>query len=198
MFLIEIIGINTNNNYYMDLFAFILIITYVFTKLIYLFVIHLFSGHPLNVDMFINIYNILKKNSLSYDNIFNLVIVFNSIFIVKSIILKYILLDITLNEIYNLYTSSDDGVHDSVSDDNSEVSGSDNGSPNPNSNSDVIMGDTSDHESYNDSNTYYNNSNTYCTTGHDLDNNENVVEYSKPEDIPSNIWGGAYFNPKVV
>ena len=163
----------------MDLFAFILIITYVFINFISLLVIQLYKGSFLNIKLLINIYTTLKNNSLSYQNIFYLVIFFNSIFILKTFFVKYVMLYTSLRGIYNLIAGSTDGDSGSQGE---PATDNNNGDPNPDS--DVSMGssdENTDEESEEESDNEY-------PQPKDLGCNETKMKYNDIKDIPSYQW----------
>jgi hypothetical protein len=187
-FIIYITGIETNNIWYIDLFAYILLISYVMVNLIFIMV-HLYRSKTLKVNMFISIYIKLEKN-LSYQNIHTLLLSFNLFFIVKYLLFVWI-----INPTFNKYnvlnfdndTTDQDADHDSVSDTgwNDNSGGSGNGGPNE----DIVLPDVSDREASYDESSY-----TGYKSGFNLGCDETLVKYEKIDDIPSHKWGRAFWN----
>lgn len=185
IFFISFIGI-TNNIYSIDLFAYILFISYVLVIFIFLLVVHLYKGKHLNISMFISIFTSLKKNC-SYQNIITLVFAVN-----LSLIIKHLFFELILNTNFKGYNvlncnsdSEIDADHESIS--SNEYSNIPGGSGNRGPNTDIPMTDINDRESDDSDDLTY-------EVGHDLGCDETRVRYDNIDDIPSKKWGGGFWD----
>jgi hypothetical protein len=188
------------NSYNIELIVFILLISCIFFNISSSFIIHLWRGHALNVNLFITIYTLNTKTSLSYSYILLLVIGCNIICIFKSCIfmflcnypidlnyitlfLSYILISFKENYSLDLYSDTEITDTNALHDDTSESGGTENGgagSGGPNSpNSDVVMCDRPDDSSGDDGsdNQSDDGSREESPPVIELPNNEDIIDY---------------------